>query len=195
MAAAFEHFIENAEARYLASFDSWFPGCFDYERLCADVPDLALRSGRALPEAPGETAERLLEEQARGVFRTAHLYTLAALCAGADIDEGDPDEILDGLTSSTMDDEEEEKFTELVLGSLTHVEEALEGEHTVEEDEARAVGYVGAAWPILQDLLRGDDGGPFAHAGACEDLLWGVARVGAVLAAFRWIAAGVTTLD
>ena len=186
MSHALEHYLERAAQVHLASFETWFPSTFDWARLCADVPDMA----RQLGHAPPEEGDRALEDMARVVFRGAHLFALAVLGAAAQ-GSSDPDETLERLAASPGD-EEEEAFGDLVGCCLRVVEDHVFAEAAAPEASDRvdrAADLVRAVWPAVTHILSADDSRIFERAGEDSDVLWGVARVGAVLAAFRWMAA------
>lgn len=187
MSHALEHYLERAVHVHLPSFDAWFPSPFDWSRLCADVPDMARRLGHP----PPEEGEQVLEDMARTVFQGSHLFALAVLGAAAQ-GSSDPDLLLDHL-ASPCSEEEEAAFGDLVGCCLRVVEdhvfaEAPEAPETSDRVE-RASDLVRAVWPAVTHILAADDSRIFERAGDSADVLWGVARVGAVLAAFRWMAA------
>ena len=187
MSRALEHYLEHAAHVHLKSFDTWFPTTFDWARLCADVPDMARRLGHVAAE--GED-DRDLEENAAVVFRGAHLFALAVLGA-ATRGAADPDTLLDRL-ASRCGDEEEETFADLVGCCLRPVEDLVFADEQKPEASPRvdrAADLVRAVWPAVTHILAADDSRIFERAGESADILWGVARMGAVLAAFRWMAA------
>ena len=186
MSHALEHYLERAAQVHLASFETWFPSTFDWLRLCADVPDMA----RQLGHPPPEEGDRALEDMARVVFRGAHLFALAVLGAAAQ-GASDPDETLERL-AARPGDEEEEAFGDLVGCCLHVVEDHVFAEAAAPEASDRvdrAADLVRAVWPAVTHILGADDSRMFERAGEAADVLWGIARVGAVLAAFRWMAA------
>lgn len=186
MSHALEHYLERAAQVHLPSFETWFPSTFDWLRLCADVPDMARQLGHPSPEE----GDRALEDMARVVFRGAHLFALAVLGAAAQ-GGSDPDETLERL-ASPCSDEEEEAFGDLVGCCLRVVEDHVFAEAVAPEASDRvdrASDLVRAIWPAVTHILAADDSRIFERAGEAADVLWGVARVGAVLAAFRWMAA------
>jgi len=192
MSHALEHYLERAAQVHLASFESWFPTTFDWARLCADVPVMSRRLGHDAPEE----GDRALEDMARMVFRGAHLFALAVLGAAAQGDE-DPDLLLQRL-ASPCGDEEEEAFGDLVGCCLRVVEDQVFAETTPPETSdrvERASNLVRAVWPAVTHILAADDSRIFERAEEAADVLWGVARVGTILAAFRWMAAEAHAAD
>jgi hypothetical protein len=178
---ALAHFVERVADLHLSRFEEWFPSTFDWERLCADVPRMAERRGEPTPDL-GD-----LEDRSRAVFRGAHLVTLAVFSAAAD-DEEDPELRMESLASPPTEEEETE-FARLAEAHLEALEEALAGEETAVPDVARAAAMVGAAWPAVSQLLGDDETALLAEDATEGDILWGVARVAAALAALRWLAA------
>ena len=186
MSHALEHYLERAAQIHLASFDSWFPATFDWARLCADVPAMSRGLGHDAPEG----GDRTLEDMAGVVFRGAHLFALAVLGAAAQ-GEADPDHLLQRL-ASPCGDEEEEAFGDLVGCCLRVVEDQVFADAPPPETSDRvdrAADLVRAVWPAVTHILAADDSRIFERAGQAADVLWGVARVGVILAAFRWMAA------
>jgi len=150
------------------------------------VPEMA----RKLGHPPLEEGDRALEDMARVVFRGAHLFALAVMGAAAQ-GTSDPDETLERL-ASPCGEEEEEAFGDLVGCCLRVVEDHVFAESVAPEASDRvdrASDLVRAVWPAVTHILSADDSRIFERAGGAADVLWGVARVGAVLAAFRWMAA------
>jgi len=192
MNTALKHFLERAAGDKLPRFEAWFPPCFDWGRLCGDVPRMAEKSGASLPEEEGD--ERELENMARSLFKAGHLFTLAVLAAGSAA-EADPHEIFEQLTSAPSD-EEEAVFEELLAGSLEAAESILSGEGgdgPQDEEAERAAALVGATWPAVEHLLVNDPSRMFERAGEAAVVLASMARLGALLAAFRWLAAERTS--
>jgi len=192
MNTALKHFLERAAGDKLPRFEAWFPPCFDWERLCCDVPRMAEKAGTKLPEEAGD--ERDLESMARSLFKAGHLFTLAVLAAGSAA-EADPHEIFEQLTSAPSD-EEEAVFEELLAGNLEAAESILSGETAVgppDEDAEHAAALVGATWPAVEHLLVSDPARMFERAGPAAVVLASMARLGALLAAFRWLAAERTS--
>lgn len=186
MSRALEHYLERAAQVHLASFEVWFPATFDWGRLCADVPDMAHSLGHPSPEE----GDRALEDMARVVFQGSHLFALAVLGAAAQGTD-DPDVLLERL-ASPCGEEEEEAFADLVGCCLRVVEDHVFAEAEAPEASERvdrASDLVRAVWPAVTHILAADDSRMFERAGEAADVLWGIARVGVVLAAFRWMAA------
>lgn len=187
MSSPLQHFLEHAATRHLPRFDAWFPSTFDWVRLCADVPEMAFPSDR--PRSGAKLEGQELEDAARVVFRGAHLLALAVFSARAE-GTGDPAQLMDRLATAP-DEEEEDAFDDLVEGYLDLVEErvAAEGDAPPASPGVdRAVALFEAVWPPVCHALATDEGRIFEQAGTAADLLWGVARVGAILAVFRWMA-------
>lgn len=186
MSSSLKHFLEHAAGANLPTFEAWFPACFDWARLCGDVPRMARAAG--LPLAEDDDIE--LERMARALFKAGHLFTLAVLAAGSSA-ERDPEMLLEALTSPP-EDEEEERFEALVGESLQEAEALLGGEgadHAHGPEVARPVALVSASWPAVEHLLQSDPSKLLERAGPASGLLSGIARLGALLAAFRWLAA------
>jgi hypothetical protein len=192
VSAALRHFLERAVELHGGTFEDWFPECFDWEALCEDAPPLAQRLGAPPREPDGEDR---LRAAAAAAFQASHLAALAVLCAATE-DGGDPAVLLDRLTRR-LDEDEEEEVARLADERLGAIEEALgEGEGAaVPEDAEDALALARLAWaPVLAhlaDALR--DAGEGSEEEAA--VLVGVARVGAILAAFRWRAAQVVNED
>ncbi len=187
MSTALKHFLEQAARVKLPRFETWFPGCFDWARFCADVPRMAARAGVALP--PDEGDEHELEQRARTLFKAGHLFTLAVLAAGTGSLQ-DPDVLLERLTTPP-DEDEEEAFEAMVGANLEGGERLLAGEGEglpAAEGVARPVALVSATWPAVEHLLESDPSRMLERAGPAAGVLAGVARLGALLAAFRWLA-------
>ncbi|MFV1957969.1 MAG: hypothetical protein ACC662_01015 [Planctomycetota bacterium] len=192
MGASLKHFLERAVARYLRRFDDWFPPGFDYLALCRDLPAVAEANGCALDPEVGD--EHDLEAMARSVFSGAHLFTLVVASASAGGAE-DPDQVLERLLTPP-DDAGEACYLDLVQGGVGPVEERLaaSGEparpgEAAEADVEEAATLVEAVWPAVEHMLASDAGRLFERAGPASPLLWSLARVGAILAAFRWMPA------
>ena len=194
MSQALEHYLQHAASVYVPRFDAWFPTTFDWERLCADVPDMARRLGTALPE---HEDERDLVAAAQVVFRAGHLCGLALLAAVAE-GTADPSELLERAAQAPGEDEEQ-YFDELVGTCLGPIETQLGGESVPGEDAPdgveRGILLYGAVWPAVSRVLAADESRVFERAGEAAGVLWGVARVGVVLAALRWMAVGAYDLD
>jgi hypothetical protein len=189
VSTALKHFLEQTATRELPNFETWFPPCFDWHRLCADVPTMAEKSGTPLP--PEEGDEHELESMARSFFKAGHLFTLIVLAAGS-AEEGDPERLADHVTDPPSD-EEEDAFEALVEQNLQPAERMLAGEEVAcGEDGARAVALVGATWPAVEQVFLADPSRMLERAGPAAGLLGGIARLGALLAAFRWLAAEAT---
>ena len=193
MGTALKHFLERAAGDHLGSFDLWFPGCFDWRALCADVPAMLEASGLPVPATEGDTTD--LVTTAGAVFRAGHLFTLVVLAAAAE-GQRDPQEVLDHLTGR-LDEDEEAHFEESAATVLGDVEELLlEGDDAAAGAVAhRAADLVRASWPAVEHLLGSDEGRLFERSGEAASILWSVARVGAILAALRWIAADALVED
>ncbi len=193
MSTALKHFLERAAADHLGSFDLWFPSCFAWRALCADLPAMLEASGRPLPEDEADTRD--LVATAGAVFRAGHLFTLVVLAAAAE-GQRDPQEVLDHLTGS-LDDDEEAHFEAAVGEALGDVEALLldASPPAASETAQEAAQLVRVSWPAVEHLLGSDEGRLFEQAGEAAPLLWSMARVGAILAAFRWMAAAALVDD
>ena len=192
MSTALKHFLEQTAQQKLPTFEQWFPPCFDWQRLSADVPAMAEASGTPLPAEEGDEHE--LESMARSFFKAGHLFTLIVLAAGS-AEEGDPERLADHVTDSPSE-EEEEAFEALVERHLHPAERLLAGEEAdCEEEGARAVALVGATWPAVEQVFLADPSRMLERAGPAAGILGGIARLGALLAAFRWLAAEATEDD
>lgn len=187
MSSALKHFLEHTAAEDLPRFQDWFPPCFDWRRLCRDVPVMAERAGLQIPTEVGDEHE--IEQMAQAVFSAAHLFTLAVLAAGSGDD--DPRALLDHLTRPPSE-EEEEMFEALVAENLQAVDMTLGGEEAEGGDPEvvpRALGLVEVSWPAVEHLLMSDEAKIFERAGPIAAVLGALCRVAAALAAFRWLAA------
>jgi hypothetical protein len=195
-------FVERVLERHGEEFEAIFPAPFDWHALAADAPAMARRlaAGSAGEEdllgEEGDLAPELdLVEASEQVFVNAYLGGLAGIALAID-DERDPESILDGLVRP-LDDAEEERFEALAGASLGPVERALAGQGDTPDDasaEGAALVLVDTAWPSVEVALESLE--PFAPDREAElphavrQVLAGLARVAAILAAFRWLAAG-----
>jgi hypothetical protein len=182
-ASALRHFVERAADRHGPSFADWFPRSFDWEALCSDAPAMAASLGRA---AASVSEDRRLEAAAEAAFRAAYLAGLAVLSAAAE-GEDDPDGLLARLASAP-DDEEEAEFARLAEDCVGDVEEVLGGEDgpAREEEAAEALHLAEVAWPAVEAIL----GEAVAEAAGDDEeagVLFGLARVGVILAGIRWM--------
>jgi hypothetical protein len=187
-AAALRHLVERAAEVHGGGFPDWFPDTFEWADLCRDAPAMADRLGRT--ESSAE-ADRRLESLAEAVFRAAYLSGLSVLSARSETPE-DPETII-GRLARRLDEEEEEVFTRLAEGDLAAVESALgdEGEEdaALTPDGREALRLVGVAWPPTADLVGEAVGSAATPGGPEARVLGGIARVAAILASFRWLAA------
>jgi hypothetical protein len=190
VSGALRRFLERAAELHLSRFESCFPGGFDWEALCADVPAVAEQTGRPLPEQPGEEPSAVLEDTARGVFRGVWLATLGLLTLLTEGDD-DPESLLEHVAGTPPEEDEETAYQALLAEPLEDVEALLLGDRVDGPSEVaeRAAALADRVWPTLEALLVEDEDGPLAEGARSADLLWGVARVAAILAVYRWMAA------
>lgn len=196
---ALRHFVEEAIGRHADELDDWFPGCFHWRGLLADTPAMSAQLGGYEADPTDLEGNEAIRQRASHVFRFGHVATLAVLAAGSQ-EDGNPVETLDLLVTEP-DEGEERYFGELVdevLGPL----ETFFTEDGAPLDPRGEAAYelVSAAWPVVHDLLQedgvlGQETQPFP--GDTEDrrhavgtVLAGIARVSAILAAFRWLSVG-----
>jgi hypothetical protein len=192
-------FVERALERHGEDFDAFFPAPFDWHALATDAPSMArrlavgtLEEEDTLGEEGDLVPEMDLVEAAEQVFVNAYLGGLAGLALATD-DERDPESILDGLVAP-LDDAEEERFEAFAADSLATVERALAGQGDTPDDsspEGAALILVDAAWPSVEVALERLT--PFSPdretelPSAVRQVFAGIARVAAILAAFRWL--------
>ncbi len=190
VAPALLHWVEEAVDRRGDGLYAAFPGCFDGERLCGDAAELARGVDPAAVDEADHAAASQLSAEARKVLRLAYVSTLAVLAAMLHV-EGDPDAALESLEQ--LAEEEEDEFEELVGDTLEPLERALAGQETPARRGAtgRAWLLVATAAPALELIISraGISADPVGGQ-AGRTVLWGVARVGLVLAALRWLARG-----
>jgi hypothetical protein len=185
---ALRHLVERAAANHGDRFPEWFPESFEWTDLCRDAPSMADRLGRA---GGTEDADRRLAGLAEAVFRAAYLSGMSVLAARAESDD-DPETIL-GRLARPLDDEEQEVFGRLAEGELAAVESALGDEPetapALSPDGVEGLRLVGVAWPPTATLVGEAVGSAAAPGGPEARVLGGIARVAAILASFRWLAA------
>lgn len=191
------HVVERALERHAEGFEGWFPAPFDWRSLCADAPQMALKLERREPAQDPEADAALvpeldLVEAAEQVFAHAYLGALAGIALTSD-DERDPDLLVERLLDP-LDDEAEERFEALATGSLGRVERALAGQgETLDEESVEAAAHtlVEAAWPgvevSLESLAPFDPERDVDLPHGVRQVLSGLARLAAILAAFRWL--------
>lgn len=201
-AGTLRSFVARALERHGESVESAFPAPFDWRALCADAPTLARRLARgSVEDEPpadddGDLAPELdLVEAAEGTFLRAYLGGLSGLALLSD-DERDPEALLEALLAP-LSDEAEARFEALAGERLGSVERALAGQGEALEEstpEGTAATLTEASWPCVEAALTGltafdpEREGELPHA--VRQVLGGVARIAAVLAAFRWLADG-----
>jgi hypothetical protein len=128
-------------------------------------------------------------------FAAAYVGALAGIALAVE-DERDPDLLVEELVRP-LAEEDEEAFERLAEGSLDPVERALAGRGPTPDEESvtgLAVTLTEAAWPGVEVALEGvavlDPERGTDLPSAVRQVLGGVARVAAILAAFRWLADG-----
>lgn len=198
-AGTLRHVVENALSKHLDGFGAWFPSGFDWQHLCSDAPEMArrlttgsLEEEEALGEEGDLAPELDLVEVAEQTFASAYVGALAGIALAVD-DARDPDLLVERLTAPLADGEEE-RFDELASNSLGSVERSLAGQgEPFDEDsvEGLATTLTDAAWPGVEVALeRVDAFDPERDTEpppAVRRVLGGVARIAAILAAFRWL--------
>jgi hypothetical protein len=205
-AGTLRHVVENAWARRGDDFAAWFPAVFDWQSLCADAPSMARRVSRGETGDAGESdhedgdqdegglvPELDLVEVAEDVFAHAYVGALVGIALVVD-DERDPDLLVERL-AEPLSEEEEPRFEALTAKCLEPTERVLAGQVEAPDErnaEAAAALLVEGAWPGVETALEGlpgfgDDDGP-ELPDEVRQVLAGVARVAAILAAFRWLA-------
>ena len=203
-AGTLRHVVEHALEKHLDGFGGWFPAAFDWQQLCSDTPELARRlalgrsdeddldpDGDVLDEV---TPELDLVEAAEATFATAYVGALAGIALAVE-DERDPDLLIARL-AVPLEEGEEAPFEALAERSLAAVERSLAGQgEALDEDspEGLSASLAEAAWPGVEVALEhvtvfDPEQGPELPS-PVKQVLGGVARVAAILAAFRWIAA------
>lgn|GEM_PF-5595411 len=198
-AGTLRHVVENALVKHLDGFGAWFPAGFDWQHLCSDAPEMArrlttgsLEEEQALGEEGDLAPELDLVEIAEQTFAFAYVGALAGIALAVE-DARDPDLLVERLTAP-LAESEEERFDELASNSLGSVERSLAGQgEPFDEDslEGLATTLTDAAWPGVEVALEGVDAfNPESETEpppAVRRVLGGVARVAAILAAFRWL--------
>jgi len=191
--------VEHALTRHLDGFGEWFPDGFDWQQLCNDAPEMVrrlvvgdLEEEDALGEEGDLAPELDLVESAEQTFAAAYVGALAAIALAVE-DERDPDLLVERL-AAPVSDAEEARFTELAAESLGVVERSLAGQgHALDEESAEglAATLTDAAWPGVDVALERvpvfDPESEIELPPAVRQVLGGVARVAAILAAFRWL--------
>jgi hypothetical protein len=204
-AGTLRHVVENAWARRGDDFAGWFPAVFDWRALCADAPTMARRLAQGDGDAadrdePGDLDDEValapeidLVETAEDVFAHAYVGALVGIAVLVD-DERDPDLLVERL-AEPLDEEEEPRFEALAAQCLEPAERVLAGQVEAPDEqraEAAAALLVEGAWPGVETALEGlpgfggEDGAEVPEP--VSRVLAGVARVAAILAAFRWLA-------
>lgn len=200
---ALRHFVERALGVLAPAFEDGFPRCFDWWRLCRDTPAIVERAGGGSVDADDRTWSAGVQQRAESVFRFAHVAALALHCAGH-LDDVDPEAALDRFLAEP-EDEEEDRFEVLVEQVLSPLEESLldDGVRLDERGEL-ARSLLDSAWPHVQGMLVDvpglDDAEALDEEGRDEEgeggpreeewtVLVALARVAAILATFRWMAA------
>lgn len=201
-AGTLRHAVEYAWARRGDDFAGWFPRVFDWQALCSDAPAMAQRvaAGGSEDESrsdgddgSGLVPELDLVETAEDVFAHAYLGALVGIALIVD-DERDPDLLVERM-ARPLGEEEEPRFEALAARSLEGAERVLAGQIEAPDEnsaEAAAALLVEGAWPGVETALEGlpgfgDEDAPEVPD-AVRQVLAGVARVAAILAAFRWLA-------
>jgi len=201
---ALRHFLEHALEVHAPDLADAFPACYDWQRMCGDVPAMVERLSEGRVDAADRAFAQRVVAQADVVFRTAHVVGLAVICA-ADDDSPDPEDALERLGEGA-DDEAEERFDQLV-GDVLEPAEAFFADPTatldargVEVHRLHAIAWPHAAEYVtrLDALFTRDEapgGGEAASAAsdaaeeATAGVLLGVARLAVLLAGMRWMAA------
>lgn len=190
--------MERVLERHRDGVEDALPAPFDWRGLCSDAPEMVRRLGSDAEAPAGEVDEALvpeldLVEAAEQALLHAYLGGLAGIALHAD-DDRDPETVLEALLGP-LEDEQEERFESLASDSLAGVERALAGERlAADEDsiEGAAALLTDAAWPSVEVALESlppfDPQQDLALPAPVRQVLGGVARIGAILAAFRWLA-------
>lgn len=196
-AGTLRHVVEHALNKHLDGFGAWFPSGFDWQTLCSDAPEMARRlvTGGLEEEAgeDGDLAPELdLVEVAEEAFAFAYVGALASIALAVE-DARDPDLLVERLTAPPSE-AEEERFAELAADSLGSVERALAGQgEPLDEESVEGLAFTltDAAWPGVEVALEGveafDPDRDVELPPSVKRVLGGVARVAAILAAFRWL--------
>jgi len=195
---ALRHFVERALGVLAPAFEDGFPGCFDWWRLCRDAPAIVERTGGGSSDAADRTWSVQVRQRAEAIFRFAHVAALALLCASHP-DEGDPEAALDRF-GDEPEDEEEDRFEGLVNDVLGPLEESLLDDGVrLDERGDLARRLLDGVWPHVESMLADVEGlsdeaeDEADDENASQDAEWTVfvalARVAAILATFRWMAA------
>ncbi|MFM8385916.1 MAG: hypothetical protein ACKOCB_03700 [Planctomycetia bacterium] len=160
----------------------------EHEEAEPEDEDVGSEDGRETLGLPDDVD---LVEASEGAFAAAYIGALAGLALVVD-DERDPDLLLEALVQPLAEDEEP-RFDEAVAGSLGPVEGALAGREEAPDEDSlagMAVTLVESAWPGVDvalgsvPVLASEEG----LSAEARQVLGGVARVAAILAAFRWLA-------
>ena len=198
--AALRHFVERALGVHAPIFELGFPGAFDWAGLVRDAPAMVERTGGGSPDGSERSWSKSVQERAEAVFRFAHTATLAILCATEldDVDpaldpEADPELALDRF-SRLPEDDEELRFEALVSELMGPLEENLLDDSSPLDDRGlSARERLDRVWPHVDAMLVELEARRGTDEEAAQDEVWGVlvalARVAAILATFRWMAA------
>ncbi len=113
---ALRHFLEHALEAHAPGVSDALPACYDWQRLCRDVPAMVERVSKGRFEAADRADAKHVQALADIVFRTAYVVAIAVLCA-ADEDTPDPEGTLADL-GQPPDEEVECRFDRLVAVDL-----------------------------------------------------------------------------
>lgn len=198
-ATALRHFVEEAIGRHADEFDDWFPSSFHWRGLCADAAKMTAKLLERPYDPDDLEANETIRSRASQVFRFAHVTALAVLAAGSS-EDGDPVDTLDALLDEP--DEGEEAYYRSLVAEVTGPLEATLAGDEAELDERGESSYalICAAWPaveayIQEDGVLGEETQPLPgeteeERDALRSVLEGIALLGAILAAFRWLSVG-----
>jgi hypothetical protein len=198
-ATALRHFVEEALGRHADEFDEWFPECFHWRALCADAAQMTAKLLER-PYDPDELeAHEAIRSQASKVFRFAHVTALAVLAAGS-AEDADPVDAIDALIDEP-DEGEDAYYRGLVTEVMGPLEATIAGDDP-ELDERGEASYalICATWPAVEEYIQEDGilgeetqplpGESEEEREAARTVLGGIALIGAILAAFRWLSVG-----
>ena len=187
---ALRHFMERALGVHAPELESAFPGCFDWQQLCADAPAMVEQAGGS-SDGSERTWSMAIRRWADEMFRASHVATLAVLAASSE--DEDPEAALDHFQTAP-DDDEEDRFEHYLNTTLGPIESSLGGED-VKLDGRGEIGraFFEEAWPQIEPVLADVEARVLEDEDVAGEevltVLVALARVASILAVLRWMAA------